>query len=451
MEGASKAVRPPLGNNAKCTTPPSEAECVEQIQGNRRERYNLQSIARLLFGREGHREGLAHPFDYHRTAKCLHVRMALKVDVYKDSQHRKAFYGGLITCGSVWACPVCTAKVQERRRLEIAKAMNRAYAEGMKCVMVTTTFPHMAFQKLPDLIERQAVALSKMKSGNPWTRVRQWAGYHGQIRSLELTHGASGWHPHTHEIWIVRKDCDAAELRERILNRWQSACERAGLLEPAKVEAFREHAIDVKDNASCSDYLAKMDDSKHWGADREVAKASSKKGKAKGLHPFQFLARYKEGDEAAGRLWIEYANAMKGKRQLFWSRGLKDWAELDDKTDEELAAEQNEEAALLGRLDKDQWSLVLRYDARSLILDIGEEAGWQGIILWLEAKRKQREAEAKSLAAAPSGETPKPSPDAVTLPDLPEQPWCSPAPKSDQPQVLQCAHPSSLEPSLRSP
>ncbi|WP_223932401.1 hypothetical protein, partial [Aeromonas caviae] len=37
-------------------------------------------------------------------------------------------------------------------------------------------------------------------------------------------------------------------------------------------------------------YLVKMDDSRHWGADRELAKASSKKGKKSGQHPFGLLA-----------------------------------------------------------------------------------------------------------------------------------------------------------------
>ncbi len=68
-----------------------------------------------------------------------------------SKEHKKAFYTGLAVCGSVWSCPVCTAKIQERRRLEISKGMDKAYESGLKCVMVTLTFPHMSFQKLDDL------------------------------------------------------------------------------------------------------------------------------------------------------------------------------------------------------------------------------------------------------------------------------------------------------------
>ena len=51
-----------------------------------------------------------------RTAKCLWRRCAPKVDVMRDKSHGKAFFRGLQTCSSVWACPVCAAKIAERRR-----------------------------------------------------------------------------------------------------------------------------------------------------------------------------------------------------------------------------------------------------------------------------------------------------------------------------------------------
>ena len=52
-----------------------------------------------------------------RTAKCLWRRCASKVDVMRDKSHGKAFFRGLQTCSSVWACPVCAAKIAERRRV----------------------------------------------------------------------------------------------------------------------------------------------------------------------------------------------------------------------------------------------------------------------------------------------------------------------------------------------
>ena len=33
-----------------------------------------------------------------------------------------AHYAGLTTCGSIWACPVCSAKIRNTRALEISAA-----------------------------------------------------------------------------------------------------------------------------------------------------------------------------------------------------------------------------------------------------------------------------------------------------------------------------------------
>ena len=43
-----------------------------------------------------------------RTAKCLRVRQAHRseIDVFRSLEYSSAHYGGLQTCGSVWACPV---------------------------------------------------------------------------------------------------------------------------------------------------------------------------------------------------------------------------------------------------------------------------------------------------------------------------------------------------------
>ena len=91
-----------------------------------------------------------------------------------------------------------------------------------------------------------------------------------------------------------------------------------------KQDAFITHSLDFKFNCSTSDYLAKYDDKANWGVDRELAKASSKKGKAGGMHPFELAFRGYQS------LWIEYTEAIKGKAQLFWSTGLKALVGIDD-------------------------------------------------------------------------------------------------------------------------
>lgn len=53
------------------------------------------------------------------------------IDLCKGHTHGKAFYQGLMACGGVWTCPVCAAKVSERRRQELKEAIRAADALKM--------------------------------------------------------------------------------------------------------------------------------------------------------------------------------------------------------------------------------------------------------------------------------------------------------------------------------
>lgn len=375
-----------LGTYASSITPcPSDAAKPDTrerdiIATNRAERYRLLSAARTILVAAGRRAGIDYPHNFHRTAKCKFIqRGSDDVSVYIAPAHGAAFYTNLVTCGSVWACPICAAKVQERRREEISQAVDWCYKSGYQAIMVTLTFPHQNCHKLRDLIEQQAKALQRLRSGQPWERFKSSANFQGMIRALELTHGSSGWHPHTHELWFVKKDADAEDMKKEITKRWESACIRAGLLSLDKAAAFREYAVNVKGNCSNSDYLAKQDDSKNWGVDREIAKASTKAGKEKGLHPFGLLARAADGDRRSGRLFLIYSIAMKGRRQLVWSVGLKERIGLRDISDEIVAEESTEVANLLGMLSSEDWRLVRAVEARAQVLRAAEQGGWKSI------------------------------------------------------------------------
>ncbi|MFK0573025.1 protein rep, partial [Endozoicomonas sp.] len=280
-------------------------------------------------------------------------------------------------------CPVCAAVVQERRRAEIAQGIDWAYGNDKKVVMVTITFSHTRFQSLADLLSKQSRALRKLRGGREWTDFKDSVGFGGLIRTLELTYGKSGWHPHTHELWIVDKDVDPEYIRHTVTERWLKICRKEGLVTRGKTEAFRKHSIDVKDNCSTSDYMAKQDDSSHWGADREIANGSVKGAYGKGKHPFQLLDEYSLGNEYSGKLFLDYLEAMRGKAQIFWSHGLKDRVGLDEKTDVELAEEKQDAADLLTSIKRNEWKLVLKYNARTLVLDAAELYGLPGIHILL--------------------------------------------------------------------
>ena len=77
----------------------------------RAERWALKSVVNRLLSGE-------------RVSKCMVLRAPIPgqslapIEVHKGHTHGKAFYHGLMSCGSVWTCPICAAKIAERRRVE---------------------------------------------------------------------------------------------------------------------------------------------------------------------------------------------------------------------------------------------------------------------------------------------------------------------------------------------
>lgn len=310
----------------------------------------------------------SYPGDIFRTADCRYVSYG-NVGVMYSAQHEAAHYSGLVTCGSVWACPLCAARIQERRRAEIQQAIDWAQAAGYTCFLVTFTFPHKSWNSLDDLLTKQSEAFRRLRNSRGYKRLRPDA----LIRSLEVTHGANGWHPHTHELWLYKDEHGPSRWDLTLL--WKAACSKSGLLDtdnPSQDGAFNAHAVDVKNDIDGGDYLAKQDDSRSWGFAEEVSKANSKAGRAKGVHPHHFLVRQANGDFER---YIEYVMAMKGKRQLFWTKGLKSAVGIDDVTDEVLADEDQEPAELLCTLSVDDWKLIRGNEARAELLDAAESGG----------------------------------------------------------------------------
>lgn len=359
----------------------------------RADRYRLKMSSRRLFLAEYFSANGDSEFipmkEYnklHRVVKCHRTRVGFDVKIHQSQDSGSCFYSGLSICGSVWACPVCAAKIQERRRVEIAQAMEWAYSNGRTCLMLTLTMPHYRHQTCKELIDKQSKALACFRTSGEWSRKMKSFGFEGLIRSLEITHGGNGWHPHTHEIWILDSDFDRSEFTSLVKKRWEIACKKYGLIPHGKLKAFRDRSVDIHFDASSSDYLAKQDDAGNlsWGADREIAKSMSKK--SKGAHPFQLLDAFSRGDAFRGGLFLEYANAFKGKRQIFWSKGLKDKVGINEKTDQQVAEEKEENAYLLSTLSSYAWDVVLENDARAEVLEIAEQEGEKGLDVWFRKR-----------------------------------------------------------------
>jgi hypothetical protein len=361
-----------LGTPAK-SSPTCDPETGEILQGEafnpaaaRLERFALQAAARSVL--PGHRVGC-----------CLRRRQGAKdVEVWKASGTGAAHYKQLQTCGSVWACPICAAKISEKRRAELVAAVATHKAQGGAVLLLTLTNPHYRADSLQSLLQGQTKAFTGLLKGRVWDLLAKRIGLLGHVRAWEVTHGGNGWHPHFHVLLFVRDGLDLVELFRVLLSRWQICCEKAGLPRPSD-----ENGIRLDDGTYAARYASK------WGIEQEMTKGHiAKKAKAGGASPFDLLRRVlvDKDDKQAGVLFREFAEAFHGKRQLAWSKGLKAHFSIQAIADEAIAEGGEEDSMRLGCLNVEDWRRVLWVDGRGTVLELARH-GWQAVHVYLEGLR----------------------------------------------------------------
>lgn len=292
------------------------------------------------------------------------------VDLIAYPTLNKAKFSGLQTCSSVWMCPVCAAKITERRRsLELAPALLQARSQGLHVFMVTYTLRHNHSDRLGDLLAGLKAARKHSRSGAKYQAIAQKYGIVGSIRCLEVTHGDNGWHPHFHELLFLEALPDRVALVADLRSQWDAGLSKAGL------KAVNAHGCDVAATYKhVEDYIAKYGRDPKWGVAEEMSKQPVKKARDKsGRSAFQLLSDFTfEGDLKAGALFTEYAQALHGWRQLYWSPGLKKRFAVDDLTDDQIEAlnEHDKLAVKMDTLTEAEWRCISADDLRGQLLNV---------------------------------------------------------------------------------
>lgn len=369
-----------LGRTTRSASQASEG-AAQALHSQRQRRFKLQVTAGELLGG--------------RLSYCGRRRRRGVLDVQiRQGQDGAAYATGLQRCGSVHSCPVCAARIAQQRRMEAITALTAWRAEGGVVSMLTLTLPHHAGQPLTAVLDAVTACTRYLNSGRGSMKtLLSPFGYIGQIRALEVTQGGNGWHPHVHVLVLTTSE--VPEVVQQLLKaRWEAAAVSHGWASPD----WRVGAT-WQDGTNAASYVNKAGT---WGMAEEVTLHTSKKGGNGGRTPFELLLDAALGQEAAGELFAEYGRALHGKRQQFWSRGLKARFGLLDQTDEEIVdgedAQGDEtigpesavaENALLAVVAPDYWRLVVRYEERAELLRAAEAGGQVAVdmvCLWLHQR-----------------------------------------------------------------
>ena len=373
----------------------------------------------------GHSQGRAQRFRWQRhAAKLLAgkgrvglcrwsvVSKTRGVDVvetqYASTGETRAHFEGVQTCGSVWSCPCCGARISETRRAELNHLLVWARAQGLAVSMVTLTARHGREDDLSDLLDRMKDAKRRWAQHRTYRAIK--ADVIGSVTATEVTAGgANGWHPHFHMLLLSRPGVDLAALGPA----WLASLAAAGL--DGAGAAFQ-----VQDASAAGRYVTK------WGAGEEMTMTDRKAGrKGGGRTPLQLLAAScDQGDEVAGHLWREFSSVFRGRRQLVWSRGLKALAGVGEVSDEDAAQDQRQEdqqEVSRGNIPHPCWSEQVATgsrDRRAAILSRAEVVG---------AEQAAAEAQMQALESDLHDQTElieDATPGALMLDDMTDEDWC---------------------------
>lgn len=300
-----------------------------------------------------------------------------------------AGWAGLATCGSVWACPVCNAKIMARRALEWGAMIAAWQGEGSTVALATFTMRHRKGQRLGDLWDGLSKAWGRVAGGKAWVLDRQRYGVAHVLRVVEVTYGDNGWHVHIHALLFLegRPDfADVEELHGAMFGRWSRSLERSGLRKPT----MQGQDVRIVGTEWVADYLAKTTD-RAAAAGRELAWSQGKEARSVyGTRtPWTFLDGIEAGDADELDRWHAWEKGSAGRRQVSYTRGMREYFRLlAEQSDEEIAAEE------MGSSDDDVvvltaagWHRLLSVDHTTLgPLRAMETGGWPAVRAYLEER-----------------------------------------------------------------
>lgn len=191
---------------------------------------------------------------------------------------------------------------------------------------MTNTLRHAWGDDLKVLRTGLSVAFSTMFAGRAGQALKQRIKKVHHIRSIEVTHGENGYHPHVHTLLFLDHELTTDD-KALLASTWADCVSRelgAGYVPDD------EHGT-IIDESHRTDYITKLG--------LEVAAITSKQAKNGNRTMWQVAADAAAGDKQSANIWSTYVHAVFGCRQLFWSKGAKRAFRIQRMTDEQIASD----------------------------------------------------------------------------------------------------------------
>ncbi|MCG8687305.1 MAG: hypothetical protein MI892_20675 [Desulfobacterales bacterium] len=326
-----------------------------------------------------------------RVENChrLKSKRSTSVSLRKKEGAKKAHYGDLQTCGSVWSCQVCASIISERRCQQVQESCdiwrNRDCQNSV--AMITWTTPHKIRQPLSEVLHVQDRAMRIMKQQpqrglySVYRTIMEEMCSVGAYTGRENTFGQrNGWHPHRHDLhFMIRANTSQLKKWRHALSvAWAVAFLKAGG-DIDNFDAFCSRSVRIDQINSddgfdrISKYITTVE-GENWSLAKEATKGIVKFGKNGNITPFGMLEAIRQGDPHSrlysAKFW-EYAQTMKGKKQFFPTPGLSKFLGIVNKTDDELLKE-NSTGNHYAFITNDQWTDINALEIKGEVLAITE-------------------------------------------------------------------------------
>jgi hypothetical protein len=330
-----------------------------------------------------------------RAAREDEVTILVSRDDQGDARGHAA---GLVTCSSVWGCPVCAVHIRVARALEIHEAVERHRAAGGGLVFVTLTIRHHGFR--PDEVLGLCDECGKAEDAHSlrtllgvvydsWRAVQQGRGFRGWrdgvgvvgwIRAAEVTYGLNGWHPHLHLLLFLERPVAEHErdsLEVTLNAAWLHQTGKRGHRGDEGIAVdVRRVTDDPTSWERIAGYTVKGESVHH-----ELARADRKGVRARdSWTAFQILEAAGDGEAWALHRWWDYEAGTKGRRAIEWSRGLRDLLGLGvEQLDEDITGEVAEDAVPVATVSRQDWRKVAAAALDYAILEAAAADGAVGV------------------------------------------------------------------------
>lgn len=323
-------------------------------------------ISRLLFNKYNYekitREGEVLTVPKYRVSFCTNALLPnvdlIHYQTHDDLSHGHRF-GGILSCGSVWHCPVCSSKISQYRAKEITNLhQTLTDSRGFSAFMLTLTVSH---KKSTPLAESLDVIVKAFTYALNHRRFKEAFPDFLYVKSLEVTYGKNGWHPHIHALFFMPPFLSvySPAIKDIFYPLVHSYFTRNGF------SGSYKRAVDVVRSFTAAEYISKFGTPSYWRSGQELALAVYKEG-----HPFNLV-------ESNPEKFCEYAENFHGRRQLTYSQKIKKIVpDFLRKSDEDVAESNDSEFSndVVVSFSKEKWRFFQKNDHLDSLLFLAKES-----------------------------------------------------------------------------